>query len=162
FGKLGGAFAEILFEDDAGVVDDERHHAGVQILGRIGDEREPPDHLAAHDVVERAAGRCGSLPREDLVVVAVEGRAATADAIAFAGGLSHEFAKRALLISLRGRPIEPVLLAGPTDDALRVDADTIPGPVFLGVFVLRIRIGEAGLNRVELVAADAAIEDFEA
>ena len=46
------------------------------------------------------------------------------------------------------------------DDALRVDAGA-RAAILLGIFVLRIDIGEAGLDRVELVAPDAAVQHLE-
>ena len=59
------------------------------------------------------------------------------------------------------RPIEPVFLAGLTDEALRIDAGS-KSTVLAGVVVLRIDIGKTDLDRIELVTADTAIEDFAA
>src|SRR6202043_3183300 len=59
----------------------------------------------------------------------------------------------------RPRPIEPILLARLADDALRVDADPLAA-ILVGIFVLRIHVGETGLDGVELVGADAPIQDL--
>ena len=46
------------------------------------------------------------------------------------------------------------------DDALRIDAGAGAGAVFFGIFVLRIDIGEAGLDGVQFVAPNAPVQDF--
>src|SRR5262249_46304731 len=137
---------------------DKRHDARVPVFSRIGHERETADHVAAHDVVQRAAGRVRSLPGEHLVVVAVIGRALLAGAIALRGGAGGELAQRALVRAGLRRPIKTVLLARPADDALRIDSIAANAP--LGIFLLGVDISETGLDRVQFVAADAAIEDL--
>src|SRR5262249_30371363 len=108
--------------------------------------------------IQRAAGRVRSLPGENFVVVAVIGRALLADAIALRGGTSCELAERALVrVGLR-RPIETVLLARPADDVLCVHS--IAGNAPFRIFLLRVDIGETGLDRAQLVAANAAIKDL--
>src|SRR5262249_6762175 len=79
--------------------------------------------------------------------------------VALASRLGDELAERAWLLPLRGRPVEPVLLAWLTDDALGIDADA-GAMILLGVFVLGVDVGKTGLNRVELVTPDAAEEYF--
>jgi hypothetical protein len=71
-----GVRPEVFLEYGAGVADDKGHHAGVTVLGRIGDERKAADHLAVDDVIGDAAGRMPALFGQDLVVVAVIGGAA--------------------------------------------------------------------------------------
>src|SRR5262249_14640725 len=51
-----------------------------------------------------------------------------------------------------------VLLARLADNALCVDA--IAGDAPVGIFLLRVDIGETGLDRAQLIAADAAIKDL--
>ena len=65
-----------------------------------------------------------------------------------------------MIFALHIRPIEPVLFAGTADDALRIDAFAGAGTSLFGVFILRIDVGETGLNCVELIAADAAKDNF--
>ena len=101
------------------LVDDEGHHAGIAVVGRVGDEAEAADHLAAHDVVIGATGSRRSLARQDLVAVAVIGRPG-AGRVALARGIGHEFADRALLLARLARPIEAVLLVRAADDLLGV------------------------------------------
>src|SRR4029077_7347645 len=115
-------------------------------------------HLAAHDVVERAAGRVRPLPGEHLVVVAVIGLALLARAITLGRSAGAKVAARTLVFAGLRRPVEAVLLAGLADDALRVDA--VAGDAFVSVFLLRVDKGECGLDRAQLVAADAAEENF--
>ena len=64
---------EVLLEDDALMVHDEGHDARIAVLGRISDETEATDHLAAHHIIECAAGSLRPLSLQDLVVVAVIG-----------------------------------------------------------------------------------------
>src|SRR5262249_14309433 len=126
---------------------------------RIGDERKSADHLAVHHVVERAAGRVRALLREDPVVVAVVRLASAAGLVTLRGRRRDEIAERALLFAAGGRPVEPILLAGLAHDPLRIGADT-GAMVLLGILVLRIDEGEACPDGVELVAPDAAEQDF--
>ena len=44
---------------------------------------------------------------------------------------------------------------------LGIDAHTRSGPVLLGIFILCVDIGKAGLDRVQFVASDAPVEDLE-
>src|SRR5215472_13780362 len=102
------------------MIDEERHDPGIPVLGRIGNDSEAADHLAAHHVVELAARRSRSLLGQDLEVVPMERRARSAGSVALGGRVGYELAQRALLFSGPARPIEAVLLAGPADDALCV------------------------------------------
>src|SRR5262249_46915799 len=134
------------------------HHSGVAVLRGIGDQRETADHVAAHDIVERSARCARTLPGEDLVVVAVVRDALLAGVISFRRGVSGKLAEWALVLAGLRRPVEAVLLAGATDDALRIDA--VAAKSLLGVFLLGVDVGEDGLDRPELVAANAAIENL--
>ena len=40
-----------------------------------------------------------------------------------------------------------------------VNAHARAGSVFFGIFVLRVDVGEASLNRIEFVSADAPVEE---
>src|SRR5262249_52648056 len=66
-----GPWPEILFVNVAIIVDDERHDAGITILGGIGDEAEATNHVAAHDVIYRAARGVWTLAGQDLVAISV-------------------------------------------------------------------------------------------
>src|ERR1700693_2355641 len=90
----------------------------------------------------------------------MEGRAVLADRIARGRRMGDELAKRACVLAGLRRPIEPVLLVGTADDALRISGAGAADAIFVGVLVLRVDIGKAGLDRVELVAADAPIQDL--
>ena len=79
--------------------------------------------------------------------------------VSFGRGLRDEFTKRTR-IAIRRRPEKAVLLAGRTDDALRINAGTGPGAVLFGILVLRIDIGETGLDGVQFIASNAPVQDF--
>src|SRR5262249_41371504 len=81
-----------------------------------------------------------------------------AGAIALGRGAGGKVAERAFVLAGLRRPVEAVLLAGLADDALGIDA--VAADAFLGVFLLRIDIGQRGLDRAQVVAADAAEQDF--
>src|SRR5262245_6751952 len=154
-----GPRTEILFVDVTVIVDDEGHDAGVAILGGKGDEAEAANHVAAHDVVHRAAGRVRTLAGQDPEVVAVI-RLAGADAIATLGRGGDRFAERAVRLAARGRPVQAILLARRADDLLRIHRLAILVLEHVGVLVLRVPIGEGSLERPELVTADAAGRDL--
>src|SRR5262249_48311221 len=64
-----------------------------------------------------------------------------------------------LLISAR-RPIEPVLFAGRADNPLRKDRLAALALVHVGIFLLRVPEREQRFHDRELVASDAARQDF--
>src|SRR6185437_11019871 len=101
--------------------DDESHHAGIPVLGRISHQRKPADHLAVYDVFHFAAGRGRALFGENLEIVAIIRCAAAPNAIAARCRLGYELAKWARLFALRCWPVEAVFLAGPADDTLRIN-----------------------------------------
>src|SRR5258707_1203654 len=146
----------------AGVSEEERHLPGFSILGGVGDERTPADHLAAHHIVHCAARYVRSLFRQDLVIVAVKWRTAAADPISLTGRLGDQLSKRTIISALCRRPVQPIFLARAADDALGKNPDAGAGSVLLRVFVLSVNIGKARLYGIEFVAPDASIENFQA
>jgi len=70
------------------------------------------------DVVIGAAGRCRSLARQDLVVVAMKWLAA--NTIALACRARDQFAEWTRAFAGLGRPVQPVFLALLADDPLGV------------------------------------------
>src|SRR5262245_32998028 len=158
-GSPACARAEIPFVDVAVIVDDEGHDPGVAVFGWIGDEAEAADHVAAYDVINGAARSVRALAGQDLVVIAVI-RFPGADAIAPLGCGSDCLTERTVRLAARRRPVQAVLLAGRTDDLLCVNRLAIFVLEFIRVFVLRVPISEHGLQRSELVAADAACENL--
>src|SRR5262249_2659051 len=71
----------------------------------------------------------------------------------------EQFAERAFFFTLRGGPVQAILLAGFADEALGIDAVAIAA-VFRSIVILRVDISKAGLNRVEFVVTNAPREDF--
>src|ERR1700687_1325487 len=63
-GNARGAGPQILLVHFPVVTDEERHDARAAVFRGIGDQSETTDHLAADDVVERAAARIRPLPGE--------------------------------------------------------------------------------------------------
>src|SRR5207302_6204038 len=57
---------------------------------------------------------------------------------------------------------QPILLARATYDALCVDPHSLASTVLVGVFVLGIHVSQRGLNRVQFIASDAAIQNLDA
>src|SRR5262249_26208395 len=153
---------EILLIHVAGMTNDEGLHARISIFGRPGDKPKATDHVATHDVVQGPAGSRRSLLCQDLEIISVVrcALAAPANTVASAGCLSDEFTKRTRLFTLCGRPIEAVLLPGLADNALGISFHASARAILLRIFALRIDIRQGGLNRVELVSADAAEEDL--
>src|SRR6202008_3577630 len=137
--------------------DDEGHDAGIAVVGGIGDERKAADHLAFDHVVERPARGARALPGQDPIVIAVIGLRLAAGLVAFRGRVGGKLPERTVVVVRR--PIEAVLFAGTGDDPLRIDAHTVAA-ILIGIFVLCVDKSEAGLDRVELIAPDAAVEDF--
>ena len=152
--------AQILLINRAGVIDLEGHDAGIAVFGGVSDERETADHLAIDDIVQFAAGSVWPLFRQDAKVIAVVRlRLAAADLVAFCRRLRGKFTQRTL-VTIR-RPVEAILLARAGDSALRIDSRP-RAAVLVGIFILRVDIGERGLDRVELVASNPTIENLDA
>src|SRR6516164_365232 len=57
-------------------------------------------------------------------------------------------------------PGQAILLAGTADNSLGVLVHFVTLTGLIGIFVLRFHEATANVNRVELIAADAAIEQF--
>src|SRR6516225_454213 len=104
---------------------------------------------------------CGrSLAREDLVIVAVVRRASTAGLIALRCRVRDQVAERARLFTRLRRPVQAIFLSRLADNALRIGGGASAGARDLGIVILRIDVGEEGLDRVQFVVADAAEQDF--
>src|SRR5215470_10358333 len=154
--------AEVLLIDDAVVVHDEGHHAGGAVLRGEGDHAEAADHVPVGHIVRGAAGRIRPLPGQDTVVVAVVRNRPLLRAFPIALGpcLGHERSERALWLTGLGLPVESVTLARRAGEALGV-LEHLALLARLGVVLaLRINVGEADLDRAELVPPDAPIEDL--
>src|SRR5215472_17325486 len=153
--------AEVLLID-AAVVHDEGHHAGGAVLRGEGDHAEAADHVPVGHVVRGAAGRIRPLPGQNPVVVAVVRNRPLLRAFPVALGpcLGHERPERALRLTGLGLPVESVTLAGRAGEALGV-LEHLALLARLGVVLaLRINVGEADLDRAELVPPDAPVEDL--
>ena len=83
------------------MIDDEGHHTGIPVFGRIRDKSKYADHPAVEHIIDLAAFGGRPLPRQYLEVVPAIRRPAGADPIPLPGCLSDDFAKRALLLALR-------------------------------------------------------------
>src|SRR5262249_27257804 len=119
-GDAGCAIAKVPFVDVAIIVDDEGHDAGVAVFRRIGDGGKATDHVAVDDVIHGPTWRGRALAQQDLEAIAVEWFAG-ARPIALLRCRSDGLTQRARLLISARRPIESVLLAGRTDNLLRID-----------------------------------------
>src|SRR5262249_57622923 len=64
-----GPWPEILFVNVAIVVNDERHDAGITVLGGIGDEAEATNHVSPHAVIPRPPPRLCTLSAHDPLLI---------------------------------------------------------------------------------------------
>src|SRR6185437_12641003 len=122
---LRGVRSEILLVHDAVGVDDERHHAGARVARRVSNGRESADHVSLDDVVERATLGVRALATQGTEVIAVIRLRPFALGIAFAGRARHQRAERARPVTLRGLPVQPVLLAWRARELPRVFAHAV-------------------------------------
>jgi hypothetical protein len=81
------------------MIDEERHQARSAVLRRIGHEREPADHVAAHQVVDFAARGIWPLPGENPKIVTMIRSALTVDGISLRRRSGCELTERALVLA---------------------------------------------------------------
>src|SRR5256886_4289807 len=152
---------EVLLVHDAVVVDDETHHAGDAVLRGEGDQCEARDHVTTRDVVVFAVRRSGPLGGQDPVEIPVEWRRArTLAPVASGPRAGDEIAERARRLAGPGGPVEAIALARSAGELLRVLEDAAAGAVLGVVLALGVHVGQARLDREELIAADAPREDL--
>src|SRR5215472_5358618 len=130
----------------------------VSVLRRGGDEREASDHDAFDHVVHGAERRRGSLSPEHLEEVAVI--RVGFEVVALLDGLRDLLPDRASPAAVGVLPGEPVLLAGTADDALCVLRRRVALALAVRVVELRVDVAFTDLDRIELVAADAAVHEL--
>src|SRR5262249_25399899 len=154
---------EILLAHDAVLIDDEGHDAGDVVLGWPGDQREAAGHLAVDDVAPGAAGHGRALRLEDLEEVTVVRRRLLPPRRgvgASFGRLCKEFPDGPPFLSVRRRPVQPVLLALVARDGHRIEPGALAVVRLLGISALRGDVGAAGVDGGQLVASDAPVEDL--
>ena len=143
------------------MVDDERHDPGRSILGWICDHAEAAHHLSAYDIIVGSTWRVGSLPGEDLVIVAVVRDRLTTSALISRGlGLNDTRPKGAWLFIGFGLPVQAIMLSLGANELLRILQQRIFLRIALVVFALRVNVGKAYLDYVQLIASDAPVENF--
>ena len=155
--------AEIFLIDDAVLIDDEGHDAGIAIGGRIGDQRKAARHMAIDDIILSAAGRVLSLLGQNVEIVAVIGPRLwmrRTGPITGRPGARDERPQRAFLFAGFDGPIEPIALADLAHEVLRVFRRAAGPQVLGGIFALGRDVGAAHFDDAELVAADAPIENL--
>src|SRR6185295_20325569 len=113
---------------------------------RIGDEREAADHAVTYDIVDGAAAGVGALAGEDLEVVAVIRLPLLGQAIAFRTRQCGEHAERTDSSAFQRRPVQTIRFAVAADETLGIGAGAAAAVIVLGVFLLRIDIGERRLD----------------
>src|SRR5690242_11994008 len=142
------------------MADHESHHARIPVLRGIGNQPEAADHVATHHIVQCTAWSGRPLLVQNLEIITMERGSPGACAIALRGCLGDELAKGAGLFALRGRPIQAVLFSLLANDALRIGFYASASPILFGVLVLCVNISKTGLNRVQLILANAAEQNL--
>src|SRR3989344_161774 len=137
---------QVFFEDLSLMADHEAHHPGFTVFRWPGDQCKAPAHLVPDEVAVGPA-RCGRpLAQQDAEAVAMPGLAGY--------GFAELGPQRADLSAIVVRPIESVVLAGGTEDFLRVFEGAVTVAIHRGVVHLGIVIGQRRLHRGQLVAAN--------
>src|SRR4029077_14617947 len=115
------------------------------------------DHVPPYDEVIGPPGRVGALCEEDPIEVAVIGSRAARrrKRIARGAGSSHQRAERAVQLTGPSLPVEAVALSLGAVEPLPVFEKPLTSGI---VFALSIDVGQAHLDRGELVFADPPIE----
>src|SRR6185369_5682631 len=119
---------------------------------------EAADHRALNDEVELAERRRRALPLQDLEIVAVERLVLLA--IALGDHTSDPLANRTAPRAVRVAPREAVVPARCADDSLRVRVDARAAVLLRGVLLLGFDVASAQLDRIELVLANAAVQNL--
>ena len=157
-----GFGTEILLVHDAVVIHQERHDARRVITRGIGDEAKTADHGPAHDIVIGAARRIGALSLQNAIVIAVVGRRLAALGFLVALG-SRSYEQRSegtrLFAGFHG-PVKAVALVRGAPKSLGILKKLGLLRVAQVVLALPVRERKRCLHRMELVAADAAVEQF--
>src|SRR5207249_9540923 len=114
-----------------------------------------------HEVVVGAARRFGALGKQQAIEIAVIGHALAGLGLRIAGRarVGDERAERARPLSRLRFPVETVSLALGALETLRV-LEYSGAAVSRIVFALGIEVGQAHLDRGELVSPDPAIEEL--
>ena len=155
--------AEIFLIDNAVLVDDEGHDAGIAIGGRIGDHREAARHTIVEDVIPGAAGRIRPLLGQNPEIVAVIGprlHMRGAGPVTGRPGLGDERAQRAFLFAWFDGPIEPITLSNRAHVVLRIFRSAAGAQISGGIFALGRDVDAAHRDDTALIAADAPIKNL--
>src|SRR4051812_39264454 len=109
-GFASRVLSQISLVHDAVLVDDERHHAAVPILRRIGNESDPVLQASIDAIAPGAAFRCWALRSQHAVDVTKEWFGRSTLRIALIGSEGEQRPGGAVRIPLRPFPIETVML----------------------------------------------------
>ena len=142
-GNCGRAPAEVFLEDVPMMIDEERHQARSAVLCRIGYQREPADHVAAHQVVDFAARGIRPLPGETPKIVTMIRSALTVDGYPSAAAAAANSPSRLSSSPDSAGQVEAIFFSRLADDTLCEDSltcETLLGEFPLG-FNVRDRLG---------------------
>jgi len=110
--KLGCVRAEVLFVDDARLVDNESHHTRGAVLRWISDESKSCGHLSADHIILGSARCMRSLAREDPEKIAIERNVSSNLAFwEILAGVSDQRIDWAFELIFRPLPIQAVIPA---------------------------------------------------
>ena len=156
-----GSRAQVLLIHDAVVIDDKGHDPGHAVLRGKGHEGEPSHQATVGEVVIRSARRVLPLGGEDAVVVApVRDGVRRVLGVALAPRPGDQWPQRTGGLPRVRRPVQAVALSRAAGERARVMQERIAVGITRVVLALGVDVGEGDLNRVELVLADAPVEDL--
>src|SRR5262249_3348483 len=150
--------SEVLFVHYAVVADHEALHTGGAVFSGRCHQRESSDHHPLDHEIHLPKRGSGTLALQYLEEGAVKRFIPVA--VTSLNSLGYVLADRPFPLAVGGLPREAILLAGCADDPLGVLIYVVARALLQGVLVLRFHVASTNLNGVELIPADAAIEDF--
>src|SRR5215472_7707050 len=150
---LKGVRPKVLLIDHAAVTYYERLDATAAVFRGSRHQRKASDHHAFDDEVHGTVRGGGSLPFQDLEVIAVVGLAL--GRVPLLDGVGNPLADRAAQCAIRVSPGQSVAFAWSADDALCELVHLVALAFFERVVVLGFHIAPADLDGVQLITADA-------
>src|SRR5215813_9852687 len=155
-----GVRSQILLIDLTILADDERHHTGIPVLGRVRDKRESLREFPVCHVAHRTAARVLALARQDSVVVTVKWDSLCPFLIAFSCCLRDQRSNRTRGLAWTCLPVQTVVLSFIAQDLLCVLLRAVLIVCRGCVFILCVHQRSKCSYREGLIASDSTEQDF--